>query len=151
MLKLAIGCDHGGYALKTALLSYLNECGYACKDFGGLSVESRDDYPDVAFPLAEAVARGEFDRGILICTTGIGMSMCANKVFGVRCALCTDAHTAYMTRHHNDTNVLAVGAGLVSEETAKEIVSVWLSEPFDGERHARRIGKIAQYEEAHMR
>lgn len=144
--RIALGCDHGAYELKEALLPYLQGQGYEVEDFGCFSTESMD-YPDVAFPVAEAVSKGVFDRGILLCTTGIGMSVCANKVKGIRCSLCTDANTASMTRQHNDTNVLAIGAVCVSLEQAKEIANIWLTTAFSqGERHLRRIAKIAAYE-----
>jgi ribose 5-phosphate isomerase B len=105
------------------------------------------DYPDFALPAAEAVARREADRGVFLCTTGIGVSICANKVKGVRCALCTDTMTARMTREHNDTNALAMGAGVVGENLAKEILFTWLTTPFsEAPRHQRRIDKISAYE-----
>ncbi|CDA52022.1 sugar-phosphate isomerase RpiB/LacA/LacB family [Clostridium sp. CAG:138] len=104
------------------------------------------DYPDIAFPAAEAVASGEFDRGILICGTGIGVSICANKVRGIRCALCGDVLSAELTRQHNDSNMLAMGGRIIGIETAKAIVKTWLCTEFAGGRHERRIGKISDYE-----
>lgn len=146
MFKIAMASDHGGFALKEILRVYLTEKGYEVEDFGCPSADSVD-YPDTAFPAAEAVASGEADRGIVVCTTGIGVSICANKVRSIRCALCTDTESARMTREHNDTNVLALGAKNVTEALAKEIADVWLNTEFSGaERHARRIGKITQYE-----
>lgn len=146
-MKIAIASDHGGFALKQTVVRYLAEiCPDACVyDFGCFGEESCD-YPDFAIPAAEAVANGSFDKGIVICTTGIGVSVCANKVKGVRCALCTGTFQAEMTRRHNDTNVLALGAKCVDEATAKEIVSTWLNTAFEGGRHQRRVDKITQYE-----
>ena len=133
-MRIAVACDHGGFALKQAIVRFLESSGNSVKDFGCYSEESAD-YADFAFPAAEAVADGQCDRGILICTTGIGVSICANKVRGIRCALCTSEFQAEMTRRHNDANVLALGAR-----------TVWLKTSFEGGRHARRIGKIAAYE-----
>jgi len=148
-MKLAIGCDHGGFDLKEALVVYLREEGHEVKDFGCYD-KSSIDYPDYAIPVAEGVARGAFERGIVICTTGIGVSISANKVHGIRCALVTDEYSAKMTREHNDTNVLALGANVTTMIRAKGIVDIWLEEPFShGERHQRRIDKISAYEKTH--
>ena len=145
-MKIAIACDHGAYALKEKVKGWLTEAGYEVRDFGCYGAESVD-YPDFAIPAAEAVASGAVDRGVLLCTTGIGVSISANKVKGVRCALCTDTMTARMTREHNDTNALAIGAGVVGENLAKEILFTWLDTPFSGApRHRRRIDKISAYE-----
>lgn len=145
-MKIALACDHGGYALKEKVKSWLQEAGYSVQDFGCYGVESVD-YPDYALPAAEAAASGEADRAVLICTTGIGVSISANKVKGVRCALCADTMTARMTREHNDTNALALGAGVVGENLAKEILFTWLTTPFSAAaRHQRRIDKIRAYE-----
>lgn len=145
-MKIALACDHGGYALKEKIKGWLQEAGYPVRDFGCYSAESVD-YSDYAIPAAEAVAAGQADRAILICTTGIGVCISANKVKGVRCALCADTMTARMTREHNDTNALAIGAGVVGENLAKEMVFTWLSTPFSGiARHQRRIDKISAYE-----
>lgn len=145
-MKIAIGCDHGGFALKEELRKELEKEGYVLQDFGCFSTESTD-YPIYAFAAAEAVARGEAERGIVICTTGIGVSICANKVKGIRCALCGDPVSARLTREHNDANMLALGAGTVSLEQAREITAVWLKTPFSqGERHKRRIALISKYE-----
>lgn len=141
---IAIGSDHGGYDLKVEVIKYLEEKGYEYKDFGCYD-KSSCDYPDFGRPAAEAVANGECERGIVICTTGIGISMVANKVKGVRCALCTDPFMAKMTRLHNDANVLAMGAGVVGKNIAIEIVETFLNTEFSqGENHIRRIGKIEQ-------
>ena len=148
-MKLAIGCDHGGFDLKEALVAYLREEGHEVKDFGSYDKNSID-YPDYVFPVAEGVARGEFERGIVICTTGIGVSIAANKVQGIRCALVTDEYSAKMTREHNDTNMLALGANVTTAVRAKGIVDIWLEEAFShGERHQRRIDKISAYEKTH--
>ena len=145
-MKIVLACDHGGYALKEKIKGWLQEAGYPVRDFGCYSAESVD-YSDYAIPAAEAVAAGQADRAILICTTGIGVCISANKVKGVRCALCADTMTARMTREHNDTNALAMGAGVVGENLAKEMVFTWLSTPFSGiARHQRRIDKISAYE-----
>lgn len=145
-MKIALGCDHGGYALKEKIKGWLSEAGHEVRDFGCSSTDSVD-YSDYALPAAEAVAKGEADRAVLLCTTGIGVSISANKVRGVRCALCTDTMTARLTREHNDSNALALGAGVVGENLAKEILFTWLSTPFSGaERHRRRIDKISAYE-----
>ena len=146
-MKIAIASDHGGFELKKQLLPYLAELGHEYHDFGCYTAESMD-YPDIAFPCAEAVARGEYDRGVLICGTGIGVSICANKVRGIRCALCGDVLSAELTRQHNDSNMLAMGGRIIGVETAKAILRTWLGTEFLGGRHERRIGKIAAYEEA---
>lgn len=143
---IAIASDHGGYALKEKVKVHLKELGYEVQDFGTDSLDSCD-YPDYAAPAAKAVASGECEKGIVICTTGIGVSIVANKVRGVRCALCTDPFAAEMTRRHNDTNVLAMGAGLVGENLALRIVDTWLSTEFEGGRHQRRVDKVMVLED----
>ena len=140
-MKLAIASDHGGYPLKAVLIPYLREQGHEVVDFGCYSTESCD-YPDFAEPAARAVARGECERGIVICSTGIGISMAANKVRGVRCALCGDVYSAEMTRRHNDANMLAMGASLTAPVLAERITDVVLTTAFEGGRHARRVGKV---------
>ncbi|MDO4573220.1 MAG: ribose 5-phosphate isomerase B [Clostridia bacterium] len=147
-MRLAIACDHGGFALKMKLIALLPANQYEIHDFGCYDSASMD-YPDVAIPAAEAVASGDCDKGLLICTTGVGMSICANKVRGVRCALCTNEYMAEMTRRHNDANMLALGANTVDEKTALRILQCFMSTPFEGGRHSRRIGKISEYEENH--
>lgn len=144
-MKLAIGSDHAGLACKEQLVQALTAQGHEVKDYGCYSADSVD-YADYALPVAEAVAAGEMDRGILICHTGIGMSMAANKVAGIRCALCAETVSARLTREHNDSNVLALGAGMIGMALAREIVSVWLATGFEGGRHQRRIDKVAQIE-----
>ena len=140
-MKLAIASDHGGYPLKAVLIPYLREQGHEVVDFGCYSTESCD-YPDFAEPAARAVARGECERGIVICSTGIGISMAANKVRGVRCALCGDVYSAEMTRRHNDANMLAMGTSLTAPVLAERITDVFLTTAFEGGRHARRVGKV---------
>lgn len=142
---IAIACDHGGYALKEKVKKHLTDAGYEVADFGTNSLDSCD-YPDYAAPAAKAVAAGECEKGVLICTTGIGVSIVANKVNGVRCALCSDPLSAEMTRRHNDTNMLAMGAGIVGENLALKIVDTWLSTEFEGGRHQRRVDKIMALE-----
>ncbi len=146
-MKIAICSDHGGYELKMKIIPFMEELGHEVADFGCYS-ETSVDYPDFAFPMAEAVARGEFERGVAICGTGIGVSICCNKVRGIRCALCSDVLSASLTRHHNDSNVLAMGGRIIGVETAKAIVRTWLAEPFDGGRHEGRIAKISFYDKA---
>ena len=140
-MKIAIACDHGGLNLKKALIAYLERNGYEYVDFGTNSAESCD-YPDYALPAAESVARGECDRGIVICSTGIGVSIVANKVPGVRCAHCHDTYCAKYTRYHNDANMLAIGAGFTGKNLAERMVEVFLSTDFEGGRHARRVNKL---------
>ncbi len=141
---IALGSDHGGYDLKQEIKKYLDAEGYAYKDFGCENKQSCD-YPVFGRAAAEAVAKGECDRGIVICTTGIGISITANKVPGIRCALCADSVSAKLTRLHNDANVLALGAGIVGNNLALEIVRTFLETEFSGEeRHQRRIDLIEQ-------
>ena len=140
-MKIAIGCDHGGYLLKQDILIWLEENDYEFEDFGCYNTESVD-YPVYAEKVARAVASGECEKGIVICTTGIGVSMAANKVKGIRCALCGDSYSAEMTRRHNDANVLAMGAGIIAPNMAKKITEVFLTTAFEGGRHARRVGLL---------
>lgn len=144
-MKIALAADHGGFERKETIKLFLTERGHEVRDFGCFSKDSVD-YPDFAFPAAEAVADQSCDFGILVCTTGVGMSISANKVPGVRCALCEDAEVAVLSRQHNNANMLALGAKLVSDERAKEIVSAWLETPFEGGRHQRRVNKIMKYD-----
>ena len=146
MMKITLGCDHGGLELKNEIKAHLEARGFECRDFGTYTKDSCD-YPDYARPAAEAVASGECERGILVCTTGIGVSITANKVNGVRCALLHDKMSARLTREHNDTNMMALGAGVVGPMLALEIVDTWLDTPFSGvERHQRRIDKVMAIE-----
>ena len=145
-MKLAIGCDHGALTLKNALVERLTAQGYEVKDFGTHTADSCD-YPDFAAPAARAVASGECEKGIVLCTTGIGVSITANKIPGIRCALLSDVISARMTREHNDTNMMALGAGVVGQTLAFQIVDTWLTTEFShGERHQRRIDKMMALE-----
>ncbi|MCD8205428.1 MAG: ribose 5-phosphate isomerase B [Clostridia bacterium] len=145
-MKICLCSDHGGLGLKKAVMKYLDDSGYEYKDFGCFSQDSCD-YPDFAYPAAKALAKGEYDRGIFICSTGIGMSIVANKVKGVRCAHCHDVYCAEFTRRHNDANALAIGEKVVGEGYALEIVKVFLETEFEGGRHERRVGKISKIED----
>ncbi len=144
-MKIAIASDHGGYDLKEDLKSWLAEQGHEMEDFGCHGHESCD-YADFCEPAARAVAEGKCDRGIVICTTGIGASITANKVKGVRCALCSEPWSAEMTRRHNNSNVLGLGAGAVGPMMARQIVSAFLRFEFEGGRHQRRVDKITAVE-----
>ena len=143
---IALGSDHGGFDLKQRVKAYLDEKHIPYKDYGCDSKESCD-YPIFGKAAAEAVASGECEKGIVICTTGIGISIAANKVKGIRCALCSDPLSAEMTRRHNDANMLAMGAGMVGPNLAERIVEVFLNTEFEGGRHARRVGEITAMEE----
>ena len=143
---IALACDHGAYALKEIIKKHLQDKGLECKDFGTYSEESCD-YPDFAAPAAHAVASGECEKGIVMCTTGIGISISANKVKGIRCALLSDPVSARLTREHNDTNMMALGAGFVGPMLAKEIVDIWLGTEFQGGRHQRRVDKMMALEQ----
>ena len=145
-MKIAIGCDHGALALKNKMVSHLEKQGHEVKDFGTYTPDSCD-YPEFAAAAAKAVASGECEKGIVLCTTGIGVSITANKVKGVRCALLSDVMSARMTREHNDTNMMALGAAVVGEMLALEILDTWVGTEFSGnERHQRRIDKMMAYE-----
>jgi len=142
-MKIAIAADHGGYKLKELLKKHLKDRGIEVKDFGAHSLDKADDYPDFAFPAAKSVSQGESDAGILVCTSGIGMSIVANKVKGVRAALAMDPESARSARSHNNANVLTLpGDGKVSEDVAIKIVDIYLDTNFEGGRHQRRVGKI---------
>jgi ribose 5-phosphate isomerase B len=145
-MKVAIASDHGGIWIRKEIASLLEEMGVEYEDLGCES-NSSVDYPDYAIPVAEKVASGEVDRGILICGTGIGMSIAANKVMGIRCALVHDLFTAKVTREHNDSNVLAMGERIIGPGVAREIARIWLTTEFEGDRHAKRVNKIKLYEE----
>ena len=145
-MKIAIGCDHGALNLKNKMVSHLEAKGFEVKDFGTYTNASCD-YPEFAAAAACAVASGECDKGIVLCTTGIGVSISANKIDGIRCALLSDVWSARMTRLHNDTNMMALGAGVVGENLALEIVDIWVGTEFSGdERHQRRINKLMELE-----
>ena len=144
-MRAAIGCDHAGVGLKNEILPILEELAIEWKNFGTDSEESVD-YPDFGEKVAEEVSKGNFDRGILICGTGIGMSIVANKFPGIRAALCNDAYSAKMSRLHNDANVLILPGRVIDNEVAKIIVKIWFSTPFEGGRHQRRLDKIKAIE-----
>ena len=146
-MKIAIASDHGGFDLKEDLRLWLEEQGHQVTDYGCAGHDSCD-YADFAAPAAQAVAEGRQERGIVICTTGIGVSITANKVKGIRCALCSEPWSAEMTRRHNDANVLALGAGTVGPLMARQIVTAFLTCQFEGGRHQRRIDKIAEIEKS---
>ena len=146
--RVAIGSDHRGFHLKQAIVPLVEELGYQCKDMGCYSTDSAD-YPDFAAKVAGAVSNGEADYGVLICGTGIGMSITANKVTGVRAALCADPMSARMAREHNDSNVLCMGGAMIGEWLAREITAAYLSAEFEGGRHTRRLEKIARLENSY--
>ena len=143
-MTIALGSDHGGFALKQAMIAHLQECGVDYKDFGVYCNESAD-YPDIAVQVAEAVVRGEYEKGVLFCGTGIGVSIAANKVPGIRAANCHDVFSAQMSREHNDANILTLGERVVGPGLATMIVDVWLAAEFSAGRHERRVGKINAY------
>ena len=145
-MKIALGCDHGGYELKEFIKTVLDRLGHTYEDFGCFSTESCD-YPDFGAAAARAVASGACDRGIVICTTGIGISIAAKKIHGIRCAHCADSLQAELTRRHNNANMLALGAGFTGKNLAERIVEVFLSTGFEGGRHARRVDKVMALEE----
>ena len=145
-MKISIGCDHGALALKNKMVAHLTDRGYDVKDFGTYTADSCD-YPDYVAAAARAVACGECERGVVLCTTGIGVSIAANKIPGIRCALLSDLMSARLTREHNDTNMMAIGAGVVGEMLALEILDTWLDTEFShNERHQRRIDKVMALE-----
>ena len=146
-MKIAIGSDHRGFEVKRRIVALLNQLGHEVLDVGP---EGRDsvDYPDYALQVGAAVSEGRVERGILICGTGIGMCIAANKVKGVRAAPCHDSITAEMSRRHNDANVLCLSADLLGEELIDRMVRIWLTTDFEGGRHAQRVGKICRYEES---
>ncbi len=146
-MKIAIGADHGGYRLKETIVALLKKLGHEVSDVG-CDCADAVDYPDYAIPVCDMVVNGEADRGILICGTGIGMSIAANKTPGIRCALVHDLFSAKATREHNDTNVLAMGERVIGPGLAEEIVKVWLETPFsEAERHVNRIRKVMELED----
>lgn len=149
-MKIALGSDHAGYAIKETTKDYLKREGYEVSDFGTNSSSTPTDYPDIAFAVAHSVVSGRSERGVLVCGTGIGMSIAANKVCGARAAVCNDPHVARMSRAHNDANILTMGGRILTEDQAREIVSIWLETAFEGGRHERRIEAIKRYERLHM-
>lgn len=149
-MRIAIASDHAGYALKEELKRFVQELGHEVRDFGTDSPEPVD-YPDFVVPAAEAVARGECDLGIVLGGSGNGEAMAANKVPGVRCAVCWESYTARMARQHNDANVLSLGARVIGPELAREIVRTWLEARYEGGRHDRRLAKLRAVEEKYGR
>ena len=148
-MQIGLACDHGGYELKEELKAFLKSLGIEPIDMGSFNEESVD-YPDFGILVAEKVSRGELERGVLICGTGIGMSIVANKFPGVRAALANDLYSARCSREHNDANILVIGGRLIGRDLAREIVKVWLATPFAGGRHQRRIDKINALEKRRM-
>ena len=145
-MKIAVGCDHGALDLKNAVVAHLEKQGHEVTDFGTHTKDSCD-YPEFAAAAAKAVAEGKADRGIVLCTTGIGVSITANKIKGIRCALLSDVMSARLTREHNNTNMMAIGAGVVGQMLALEIVDTWIGTEFShNERHQRRINKVMALE-----
>jgi ribose 5-phosphate isomerase B len=149
-MRIALGSDHAGVLLKAEVSRMLLELGHQVRDLGTNTIEPVD-YPDFCVPVAEMVSRGEVERGIIFGGTGNGEAISANKVVGIRCAVCHDATTARLARSHNDANILSLGARIVGLEVAKEIVRTWLTTPFEGGRHIPRLEKIAKYERAHRK
>lgn len=149
-MKLALGCDHGGLSLKLHIMQHLKEKNVEFKDFGTYTEESCD-YPDFAQKVAEAVANKEYELGILICGTGIGISIAANKVPGIRAAVCADTFCAHACREHNNANILALGERVTGPGLALDIVDTFLNAEFQGDRHTRRIGKISKIEEKYSK
>ena len=149
-MKIAVACDHGGLNLKNEVINYLKEHGYEYVNFG-TDTDDSCDYPDLALPAAEAVASGKCEKGIIICSTGIGVSMVANKVPGVRCAHCHDSYCAEFTRRHTDANVLAMGEKVVGVGYALKIVETFLTTEFEGGRHQRRVDKITAIEKKYCK
>ena len=145
-MKIALACDHGAYDLKETIKAHLTEKGYEVKDFGCFD-KSSCDYPDFAAPAAKAVASGECDMGVLTCTTGIGVSITANKIKGIRCALLSDLMSARLTREHNDTNMMAIGAGFTGKNMAERMVEAFLTTEIEGGRHERRVNKMMALEQ----
>ena len=146
-MKISLGCDHGAFTLKEHIKDYLTQKGHEVVDCGTYSADSCD-YPVFAQAAAQRVSSGECERGIVMCTTGIGISISANKVKGVRCALCSEPYSAEMTRRHNDANMLAMGAGLIGQNMADRIVDTFLSTEFEGGRHQRRVDRMMEIENA---
>ena len=144
-MRIALGADHAGFALKEGLAAHLRAAGHQVQDFGTNSTESTD-YPDYAAPVARAVADGVADRGVLVCSSGVGMSIAANKIPGARAALATTSEEVHFTRAHNDANILALGARHTSANAAANLVQTFLTTPFEGGRHQRRVDKISQLE-----
>lgn len=149
-MKIAIGCDHVGIELKDRLMQHLKEKGIVCQDFGTYNTD-RTDYPLYGEAVANAVASGECDRGLLICGTGVGISIAANKVPGIRAVVCSEPYSALLSRQHNDSNILAMGARVVGGDLALMILDAWLSGEYEGGRHQKRVDLISQIERKHCK
>ena len=149
-MKIAIGCDHGGICLKETVIEVLNERGIEYEDFGTYD-ENSVDYPDYALKAAEAVSTGKCDKGVILCGTGIGISIAANKVKGIRAAVCHDEFTAEKCAEHNNANILAMGGRVVSKELARKMLEIYLDTPFGGGRHANRVAKITAIEDKYFK
>lgn len=147
-MKIAIGCDHVGYELKDRLMNHLKEKGIEYHDFGTYTTE-RTNYPTYGEAVANAVTSGEFDRGLLICGTGVGISIAANKVHGIRAVVCSEPYSALLSRQHNDSNILAMGSRVVGGDLALMILDAWLSGEYEGGRHQTRVDMIAEIERKH--
>jgi len=145
-VKIAIGSDHGGFELKQYIKEYFDKKGIEYMDYGTDSSEESVDYPEFGEKVGNAIKSGECDRGIVVCGTGIGISIAANKVPGIRCALCSDCYSARMSREHNNANILALGGRVVGKDLALEIVETWIKAEFQGGRHERRVNKISEIE-----
>lgn len=149
-MKIAVGCDHGAFELKQEIIKFLESENHEVKDFGTYTKDSCD-YPDIALPVAEAVAAKEYEFGILVCGTGIGIGIAANKVPGIRAALCSDTFSAHATREHNNANILTMGQRVVGGGLALDIVKTFITSKFEGDRHQNRIDKITAIEEKYSR
>ena len=150
IMRVAIGCDHGGIVLKSAVIETLQEYGAEIEDFGTYS-EASVDYPDYALKVAEAVAGGKCDCGVIMCGTGIGISIAANKVKGIRAAVCTNTFMGEMTKRHNNANIIALGGRVITPDEAKAIVNAWLKAEYEGGRHQNRLDKISQIEDKYFK
>jgi len=149
-MKIAVASDHAGFALKNSIIVYLQESGHQVKDFGAYSSE-RSDYPEFAKKACQAVVSGEYERAVLVCGTGIGMSITANKIRGIRAVVCSESYSAVLSRQHNDSNVLALGGRVVGAGLANHILQEWLDASFQGGRHADRLAIIEQIEKENRR
>ena len=150
-MKVGFGCDHAAIDLKNEMMAYMTEKGYECVDYGAYDASVRVDYPDQGVKVAEAIKDGEIEKGVLICGTGIGISLAANKVPGIRAAVCSEPYSAMMTAKHNATNIIAFGARVVGNEMAKMILDAFFGSEFEGGRHAERVAKITAIEEKYCK
>lgn len=145
-MKIGFGCDHAAVALKNVLIEHMKERGYECVDYGSYDPNFKDNYPEKGLAVAEAIMRGDVDKGVIICGTGVGISLAANKVPGIRAAVCSEPYTAEMTVRHNNANIIAMGARVVGDELAKKIVDAFFDAQFEGGRHAVRVDMISDIE-----